>query len=340
MLHFESDYVQGAHEAVLQALMATNTVAASGYGTDPFTLSAIRKINEACHRDDLQVTLLSGGTQTNAIVIDSLLRSYEGVLTADTGHINVYEAGAIEYTGHKVIALPHSQGKLTASVVHDYLETFHSNPNSAHMVLPGMVYISQPTEYGTIYSKQELKSLSKVCQRYNIPLFIDGARLGYGLVADGANVTLAELASLCDVFYIGGTKVGALCGEAVVFTKRNQPANFVRMLKKHGALLAKGRLIGVQFDALFTDDLYWHISRHAINLAKQLKHLLQQKGYTFYMESPTNQQFVLIEESEYERLKQFVCVGYGVKHGDQILIRFATSWSTTQEDIDRLAALL
>ena len=340
MLHFESDYVQGAHEAVLQALMATNAVAASGYGTDPFTLSAIRKINEACHRDDLQVTLLSGGTQTNAVVIDSLLRSYEGVLTADTGHINVYEAGAIEYTGHKVIALPHSQGKLTASVVHDYLETFHSNPNSAHMVLPGMVYISQPTEYGTIYSKQELKSLSKVCQRYNIPLFIDGARLGYGLVADGANVTLAELASLCDVFYIGGTKVGALCGEAVVFTKRNQPANFVRMLKKHGALLAKGRLIGVQFDALFTDDLYWHISRHAINLAKQLKHLLQQKGYTFYMESPTNQQFVLIEESEYERLKQFVCVGYGVKHGDQILIRFATSWSTTQEDIDRLAALL
>lgn len=340
MLHFESDYVQGAHEAVLQALMATNAVATSGYGTDPFTLSAIRKINEACHRDDLQVTLLSGGTQTNAVVIDSLLRSYEGVLTADTGHINVYEAGAIEYTGHKVIALPHSQGKLTASVVHDYLETFHSNPNSAHMVLPGMVYISQPTEYGTIYSKQELKSLSKVCQRYNIPLFIDGARLGYGLVADGANVTLAELASLCDVFYIGGTKVGALCGEAVVFTKRNQPANFVRMLKKHGALLAKGRLIGVQFDALFTDDLYWHISRHAINLAKQLKHLLQQKGYTFYMESPTNQQFVLIEESEYERLKQFVCVGYGVKHGDQILIRFATSWSTTQEDIDRLAALL
>ena len=340
MLHFESDYVQGAHEAVLQALMATNAVAASGYGTDPFTLSAIRKINEACHRDDLQVTLLSGGTQTNAVVIDSLLRSYEGVLTADTGHINVYEAGAIEYTGHKVIALPHSQGKLTASVVHDYLETFHSNPNSAHMVLPGMVYISQPTEYGTIYSKQELKSLSKVCQRYNIPLFIDGARLGYGLVADGANVTLAELASLCDVFYIGGTKVGALCGEAVVFTKRNQPANFVRMLKKHGALLAKGRLIGVQFDALFTDDLYWHISRHAINLAKQLKHLLQQKGYTFYMESPTNQQFVLVEESEYERLKQFVCVGYGVKHGDQILIRFATSWSTTQEDIDRLAALL
>lgn len=340
MLHFESDYVQGAHEAVLQALMATNAVAASGYGTDPFTLSAIRKINEACHRDDLQVTLLSGGTQTNAVVIDSLLRSYEGVLTAETGHINVYEAGAIEYTGHKVIALPHFQGKLTASVVHDYLETFHSNPNSAHMVLPGMVYISQPTEYGTIYSKQELKSLSKVCQRYNIPLFIDGARLGYGLVADGANVTLAELASLCDVFYIGGTKVGALCGEAVVFTKRNQPANFVRMLKKHGALLAKGRLIGVQFDALFTDDLYWHISRHAINLAKQLKHLLQQKGYTFYMESPTNQQFVLIEESEYERLKQFVCVGYGVKHGDQILIRFATSWSTTQEDIDRLAALL
>lgn len=341
MLHFESDYIEGAHEAVLQALIATNDVPASGYGSDEFTASAKRKISQACALDDAQISLLVGGTQTNAIVIDALLRNYEGVIASETGHINWYEAGAIEFTGHKVITLPHEAGKLKAETVRHYLENFFSNPNHGHMVLPGMVYISQPTEYGTLYSRRELQALSEVCQSYQLPLFVDGARLGYALAAEENDVTLVDLAQLADVFYIGGTKVGALCGEAVVFTKQNEPENWMRFVKKHGALLAKGRVLGVQFDTLFTDNLYEQLGAHAVGLAMQVQQLLREKGYDLYVESPTNQQFVVMTSEQLEQVSRQVKVGYGGKLEDgRVIVRFVTSWSTTQEEVDALAQIL
>lgn len=341
MLHFESDYVEGAHPNVLRALLETNHIPASGYGTDVFTASAKAKIATACQLENAQVSLLVGGTQTNAIVIDAVLRAYEGVIAVDTGHINQYEAGAIEYTGHKVLTLPHEAGKLNAASLREYLVAFFANPNCTHMVLPGMVYISQPTEYGTLYSKEELQALSQVCRDYQLPLFIDGARLGYALAAESNDVTLADIAHYADVFYIGGTKIGALCGEAVVFTKQNEPTNWTRFVKKHGALLAKGRLLGVQFDALFTERLYLTLSRHAVDMAMQIKRSLVAKGYELYVDSPTNQQFAVMTPEQLAQISPFVKVGYGGVLADKrVIVRFVTSWSTTQAQVDALVAVL
>lgn len=260
MLHFENDYNKGAHPALLQVLVETNQEGMSGYGTDKYTQSAIEKIRLATNCPHAQVTFLAGGTQTNQILISSMLDSYEGVIAADTGHISTHEAGAIEFSGHKVLTLPHHEGKITASEVDNFIKDFYADANHAHMVHPGMIYISHPTEYGTLYSKSEMEDLSQVCRQHNIPLFLDGARLGYGLAARDTDLDLQAIAELTDVFYIGGTKLGALLGEALVFTKNNQPKNFVSIVKHHGALLAKGRLIGVQFDRLFTDDLYLELS--------------------------------------------------------------------------------
>ena len=240
------------------------------------------------------------------VIISSLLDSYEGVISADTGHINGHEAGAVEYTGHKILALPHHDGKIFAEEIEKYLKTFYGNDSHSHMIFPGMVYISHPTEYGTIYSKNELEKIYEVCEKYEIPLFIDGARLGYGLMAQESDLTLPDIAKLCDVLYIGGTKVGTLCGEAVVFTKNNTPKNFVTRIKQHGALLAKGRLLGVQFDALFSDNLYFEISKHAIEMAEKLKSVLKEKGYRFFLESPTNQQFVILENKKGSRPVSFL----------------------------------
>lgn len=270
-----------------------------------------------------------------------MLAPYEGVIAAETGHISVHEAGAIEFTGHKVLTLPHQDGKISAQDVGNYLKTFYADGNQEHMVYPGMVYISHPTEYGALYSKAELEALAEVCRSYDIPLFLDGARLGYGLAAKETDVDLPTIAHLCDVFYIGGTKMGALTGEAVVFTMKNKPKHFTTIVKQHGALVAKGRIFGVQFDRFFTDNLYLEIGQHALNLAEQLKQILEEKGYRFYFKSPTNQQFIILPNEQLESLAEKVAYSFGEAYDDNhTIIRLATSWSTTQKDIAQLREVL
>lgn len=341
MLSFESDYTEGAHPAILEKFIETNMDQQSGYGVDVYSESARKKIAKACGKEDADIYFITGGTQTNQLVIDTMLKPYEGVVAAVTGHVAAHEAGAIEYTGHKVLTVPQYLGKLKASDVKELVDTFYNDANHEHMVFPGMVYISHPTEYGTLYTKEELKEISDVCHAYNLPLFLDGARLGYGLMSYDTDVTLEDIAELADVFYIGGTKVGALCGEAVVFTKNNTPAHFVNLIKKHGALLAKGRLNGVQFDVLFTDDLYFKISRHAIDMAEKLKTIFKEKGYEFYIDSPTNQQFFIVDNKKLEELEKHVRYGFWEKYDDtHTVVRFATSWATTEESIEQLKNLL
>lgn len=341
MLYFENDYSEGAHGKVLEALVKTNYEKLSGYGTDDYCERAKEKIKAACKCDDAEVYLLVGGTQTNQLIIDTTLNAYEGVVAVETGHVATHEAGAIEYTGHKVLTIPNHDGKMDAEELKDYLETFFNDGNHEHMVFPGMVYISHPTEYGTLYTKDELEKISKVCNQYKIPLYLDGARLGYGVMSKDTDVDLPTVAKYCDIFYIGGTKVGALCGEAVVFTKNNMPKHFTTQVKQHGALLAKGRLLGVQFDALFTDDLYLEISKNAIEMAELLKKGLAEKGYRFYLDSPTNQQFIILENSQMEEIAKNVRFSFWEKYDDShTVVRFATSWATAKEDVEALIDLL
>lgn len=341
MIYFESDYTEGAHPKILERLNETNMIQASGYGHDEFCESAKNKIRKTINCSNAQIQFITGGTQTNQIVIDTMLKPFEGVVSAQTGHVNSHEAGAIEYTGHKVIPIPQHEGKIDGTELNDYLETFFSDGNNEHMVFPGMVYISHPTEYGTLYTKIELTKISSVCRKNNIPLFMDGARLGYGIMAKSTDLSLEDIAELCDVFYIGGTKCGALCGEAVVFTKNNMPLHFENLVKKHGALLAKGRLLGVQFDALFTDNLYLEISKNAIDTAEALKKALKEKGYRFLLDSPTNQQFVILENKFMEELKKSVKFNFWEKYDkDHTVVRFATSWSTKMENVEKLINLL
>lgn len=341
MLFFVNDYCEGAHPAILQKLLETNMEKLSGYGTDKYCDSAKEKIRKACGCPDADVFFLVGGTQTNATIIGSVLNRYEGVLAAQTGHVSCHEAGAIEYTGHKVLTLPAENGKIKAESITDYVETFYGDESHDHMVFPGMVYISFPTEYGTLYSKKELQEIYEVCKKRDLPLFVDGARLGYGLASSENDVTLEELAQLCDVFYIGGTKVGALCGEAVVFTNRRAPKYFVTQIKQHGALLAKGRLLGIQFDTLFTNDRYFKISEHAIYMAEKLKQLFAEKRYRFYLDSPTNQQFIILENEKLQELSGKVDFSIWEKQdAEHTVVRFATSWSTQEADIEYLSTLL
>ncbi|ODJ63585.1 threonine aldolase family protein [Brochothrix thermosphacta] len=341
MISFENDYLEGAHEKVLTRLIETNMIQDSGYGTDSFSQQAKEKIKTAIQNPDASIRFLVGGTQTNQVVINSVLHQYEGVLAADTGHISTHEAGAIEFSGHKVLELPSVDGKINATDVDNYISTFYADANHQHMVFPGMVYISYPTEYGTLYSHEELESLSHVCKKYDIPLFIDGARLGYGLASKAADVTIADIAKLSDVFYIGGTKIGALCGEAVVFTKNNEPKHFTNLIKQHGALLAKGRLVGIQFLELFTDNLYFTISEHAVNMAMKLKTGFIEKGYQLYLDSPTNQQFFVLSNEKIAELQTKVKFACWEKVDDNHqVVRFATSWATTEENIDTLLALI
>lgn len=341
MISFESDYIAGAHPQILKRLAETNYECLSGYGTDPYCERAREKIKRACGCEDAQVEFLVGGTQANALVISTMLKDYEGVVAAATGHISTHEAGAVEFTGHKVLELPQREGKLMPDVLEAFMRDFYADGNHEHMVIPGMVYISYPTEYGTLYTKRELSRLAEICGSYHIPLYLDGARLGYGLVSNACDLTLPELARLADVFYIGGTKVGALCGEAVVFTKQNRPRHFLTSVKRRGALLAKGRLLGVQFDALFTDDLYFSISRHAIAMAEELKALFHERGIDFYLESPTNQQFVILENERMKRLGEQVGFSFWEKYDEaHTVVRFATGWSTGREDLEVLGELL
>ena len=339
MISFENDYIQGAHPEVLKRLTETNLEPLSGYGTDPYCESAREKIRRECGCPEAEIHFLVGGTQTNAVVIDAMLKGFEGVVAADTGHVAVHEAGAVEYTGHKVLTIPHHSGKIDPGELKEYLEGFYQDANHEHMVFPGMVYLSHPTELGTLYSRKELEEISQICREYEIPLFLDGARLGYGLMSSDTDVTLQDVAQLCDVFYIGGTKVGALCGEAVVFPEK-APRHFLTSVKQHGALLAKGRLLGIQFDTLFTDNLYFDISRHAIERAEELKRVLQEKGCTFAWESPTNQQFVILEDSTVRRLKEHVVFSFWEKADDtHTVVRFVTSWATRKEEIEELSRM-
>ena len=341
MISFECDYNNGAHPEVLRHLVETNNEITLTYGFDEYSQRAKEKIKAACELEDAEVHLLVGGTQTNATVIDGMLRSYEAVVCAETGHINVHEAGAIEASGHKVIGLPHDNGKLKAETLERFMEVFEHDESRDHVAQPGMVYVSFPTEMGTIYTAKELLSLEEVCKRHGLMLFVDGARMGYGVMADGSDVTLPFLARHCDALYIGGTKVGALCGEAVVFTHGNTPRCFFNIVKRHGALLAKGRLTGVQFDALFTDNLYFRISRHAIEMAGRLRRVLQEAGMRFHVDSPTNQQFVILPNEVMRHLEREVMFIHWEPYGDDCTVcRFVTSWATTDEDIDKLQAIL
>ena len=340
MLFFENDYGYGAHPKVLEHLMETNMEAVSGYGNDKFTASAAEKIKKACSCPEGQVYFLTGGTQTNMVVIDTLLRPYEGVVASRCGHVNTHEAGAIESTGHKVLTVPHKNGKLDADDLRDYVQTFYADASHDHMVFPGMVYISHPSEYGTVYTKNEMERISAVCHEFDMPLFLDGARLGYGLASD-TDVTLADIARLTDVFYIGGTKCGALCGEAVVFTHGNMPRQFDTMVKRRGAMLAKARLNAVQFDALFTDGLYEEICEPAVRLALRLRDGLAAKGYRFSIDSPTNQQFLIMENDRLPALGEKVKYSFIEKYdAEHTVIRLATSWATTEEQVDELLNIL
>lgn len=341
MLNFESDYNNGTHAEILRRLCETNDEILTGYGADKYCAEAKEKIKKACGRDDAQVFFTVGGTQTNMIVIDSILDGFEGVVSADTGHINGHEAGAIEFTGHKVLALPHNQGKLEADVLRNYLKEFYLNDSYEHTTFPGMVYISHPTEYGTLYTKAELEALSRVCRENDLPLYLDGARLGYGLMSTGTDVSLQDIANLCDAFYIGGTKVGALCGEAIVFTHANTPKRFFTRVKQHGGIMAKGRVLGVQFDTLFTDELYFKISRHAIEMADKMREIFRSKGYEFFIETITNQIFVVLDKQKYDELSKKVAFSFWERiEGERTVVRFASSWATTQEQIDELEKVL
>lgn len=337
MIHFNSDYLEGAHPAVLERLVSTNLEQTIGYGCDPYCDLAREKIRAACAAPEADVHFLVGGTQTNTTVIAAVLRPYQGVVSAVSGHINCHEAGAIESTGHKVIALPAENGKITARQVADYVEWHRNDESVEHIVYPGMVYISYPTEGGTLYTKAELTAMYNTCRKYGLYLFIDGARLGYGLTSDAADLTLPELARLCDVFYIGGTKVGALFGEAVVIMNPALKRDFRPMLKQRGGMLAKGRLLGLQFDALFTDDLYFRIARHANEMAYQVRDIFVSAGYPLLFDSPTNQQYPIMSDEELAILGK----NFGYEYWERVDathsgVRFASSWATTQEQVDAL----
>ena len=340
-LPFGSDYMRGAHPAVLNRLVETNMLASAGYGMDEISMSAKKRIREACSCEKAQVELLVGGTQTNATVIDAFLKSYQGVIAAETGHINTHEAGAIEADGHKVLALPHELGKLRPETVRDYLRDFHADANHEHMVMPGMMYLSQPTEYGTLYTREELKAFRNVCDEYRIPLYVDGARLAYALACPENDVTLPDLAAYCDAFYIGGTKCGALFGEAVVVPDPEKLPGFYTLIKQHGALLAKGRMLGIQFDELFRDGLYRNIGESAVRAAARITQALREKGYRLFFESPTNQIFCIMENGQLGAFGQKVEYSFWEKYDDQhTVIRLATDWATSEQEVDALIAVL
>lgn len=340
MTSFLSDYTDGAHPEVLQRLIETNSEKLPGYGEDRFSAAAREKIRAFCG-GDVQVHLLTGGTQTNQVVISSVLRRHEAVIAAETGHISVHEAGAIEYTGHKVITLPSHDGRIDPGELESYMERFYADGTHEHMPFPAMVYISHPTELGTLYSKAQLEAISAVCRRFDMSLYLDGARLGYGLMSPETDVSIEDIVGLADMFYIGGTKMGAICGEAVVFTKNNMPAHFSTLTKQQGAMLAKGRLTGVQFDALFTEGLYLRIGEHAVRQALKLKAAFLEKGYSLFIDSPTNQQFVILDDGQLCRLREELEFSVWEPLPDgRTAVRLVTNWATTDEDIQRVKEII
>jgi len=341
MIYFHNDYSEGCHEKVLRKLIETNPEQTPGYGTDDYCLSAAKKIRTACCREDVDVHFLVGGTQTNLTVIDAALRPHQGALCAVSGHINVHETGAVEATGHKVLPLPSDDAKVTAAQVAAAVKAHREDGSFEHIVQPKMVYISNPSELGTLYSLQELEDLSAVCRENGLYLFLDGARLGYGLAAKDYDVTLRDIARLCDVFYIGGTKVGALFGEAVVISNPLLKEDFRYIIKQHGGMLAKGRLLGVQFDALFTDDLYFEISAHAIRMADRLRACFDELGVSYLVPGITNQIFpILSDELLAELGKNFLFTEMERVSDTHRCVRFCTSWASRQENVDALCVEL
>lgn len=337
MVLFHNDYSEGCHEDVLQALARTNMEQTPGYGEDIYCRSAADKIRRCCGREDLSVHFLVGGTQANLTVIAAGLRPHQGVLCADSGHVNVHETGAIEATGHKVLWLPSRDGKITADQISEYIKNHYADPSFEHTVQPAMVYISSPTEWGTLYSKAELEALSRACHDNRLYLFLDGARLGYGLMASGNDVTMEDLGRLCDVFYIGGTKVGTLFGEAVVISSSELARDFRYIMKQRGGMLAKGRLLGVQFDALFENDLYFRISAHADSMAQMLMNTFQKLGYSFFMPPQTNQLFPILPGKVREALgRKYTFIEMDWIDSDLRVCRFCTSWATSEENVRML----
>ena len=340
-LSFACDYAKGAHPSILKRLVETNMMETAGYGFDEISESARNRIRKACGCEHAEVEFLVGGTQTNAVIIDALLKSYQGVIAAETGHISTHEAGAIEANGYKVLVLPHQLGKISPDSAKNYLENYYQDENHDHMVMPGMIYLSHPTEYGTLYSKEELQDFRKICDQFGISLYVDGARLAYALSSPENDVTLQDLADLCDAFYIGGTKCGALFGEAVVLPDPGKIPHLFTIIKQHGALLAKGRLLGIQFDELFRDDLYLKIGDPAVRAAERISQALKEKGYRLYFESPTNQIFCIMENKALNTLKEKVEYSFWEKYDeDHTVIRLAADWGTTESDTTALIDVL
>lgn len=336
-IYFECDYHEGAHDKVMKRLLETNLEQTMGYGEDPFCEEARRTIRKLCGKEDLAVHFLVGGTQTNLTVIAAALRPHQGVIAADCGHINVHETGAIESCGHKVLALPSVNGKITAGQVETYCRAHIRDDSFEHMVQPGMVYISSPTEYGTVYHREELEDLSRVCREYGLYLFLDGARLGYGLTARENDLDMETIAGLCDAFYIGGTKCGALFGEAVVITSKELQKDFRYIMKQKGGMLAKGRLLGIQFQALLEDGLYFEIASHANRLADRIREACKTAGYSFFVETQTNQIFVNLPEEKLEELEKKYVFAHWQKTDEQYMgVRICTSWATREEDVEKL----
>lgn len=341
ILRFSSDYMEGAHPAIMERLLKTNMEQTPGYGLDEHSEHARELIRKACACPDADIFFLVGGTQANATVIDSMLAPWQGVIAPASGHVSLHEAGAIEFGGHKVIELPSAQGKITAAQVEECATAWEEDANHDHMVMPGLAYVSQPTEYGTVYSLEELEALAAACHSHAMRLYVDGARLAYALACSENDTTLSDLARLCDVFYIGGTKCGALCGEAVVIPKKGTIPHFFTQTKQHGALLAKGRVLGVQFEALFEDGLYSKIGKPAIEGARRIREALISKGLKLYLDSPTNQVFVIVEDARLKELSMKVEYGFWEKPDDShTVIRLATSWATKPEAVDALIEVI
>lgn len=337
MIRFNCDYLEGAHPRIIEKLTETNFVQTPGYGEDEYCELAREIIRKKCGAPDAYVQFLVGGTQTNTTVIASVLKPYQGVLSANTGHINVHETGAIEATGHKVLALPSEDGKVTAAQVQEAYDAHWADASHEHIVQPGMVYISHPTENGTLYKKEELKALYETCQKLGLPLFMDGARLGYGLMSEGTDITWEDLAAYTDVFYIGGTKVGALFGEAVVITNPALAKDFRYMIKQRGGMLAKGRLLGLQFETLLKDGLYEEIAGKAVKQAMRLKAAFLDKGYPLLYDSYTNQQFPIMPNVQLKELEEKYSFELWCTMDEEYsAVRFCTSWATKDEDIDTL----
>ena len=340
-LFFASDYMEGAHQNIIDKMVETNMESTVGYGYDEYSDSAKKRIQKACNSSNARVELLVGGTQTNATVIGAFLRTYEGVISAKSGHIATHEAGAIELGGHKVLELEPCEGKITGEQIEKYLKDYFKDGNVEHFVVPGMVYISQPTEYGTLYSLKELTDISRVCKEYGLYLYVDGARLAYALSSPVNDVSIPDLARLSDVFYIGGTKCGSLFGEAVVIPDPNSVSHFFNVIKQHGACLAKGRMLGIQFDELFKDDLYLRIGDSAIRYAGIIKEALTDNGYKLFFDSPTNQIFFIIDNDKMEKFGEHVDYAYGeIYDNNSTVIRLATSWATREDDVKELIKII